>query len=70
MTIANRNEKPLTLLAKDLREERYNKIRHGRLHTDIPRLREGGAGAQFWSVYVPASMTGAPAVQQTIEQVQ
>ena len=23
-------------------------------HTDIPRLREGGVGAQFWSVFVPA----------------
>jgi membrane dipeptidase len=22
-------------------------------HTDLPRLREGGVGAQFWSVYVP-----------------
>jgi membrane dipeptidase len=25
------------------------------LHTDIPRLRAGGVGAQFWSVYVPAT---------------
>ena len=24
------------------------------LHTDVPRLRAGGLGAQFWSVYVPA----------------
>src|SRR5689334_804157 len=24
------------------------------LHTDIPRLRRGGVGAQFWSAYVPA----------------
>src|SRR5205807_3271061 len=24
------------------------------LHTDIPRLRQGGVGAQFWSAYVPA----------------
>jgi membrane dipeptidase len=24
-------------------------------HTDIPRLRAGGVGAQFWSVYVPSS---------------
>ncbi|MCB2224969.1 MAG: dipeptidase [Actinobacteria bacterium] len=23
-------------------------------HTDLPRLREGGVGLQFWSVYVPA----------------
>jgi membrane dipeptidase len=24
-----------------------------KLHTDIPRLRRGGVGAQFWAVYVP-----------------
>src|SRR5207237_6012187 len=24
------------------------------LHPDIPRLRQGGIGAQFWSAYVPA----------------
>lgn len=39
------------------------------LHTDIPRLRAGGLGAQFWSVYVPASIKGADAVQATLEQI-
>jgi membrane dipeptidase len=29
-----------------------------RMHTDIPRLRQGGVGAQFWSVYVPADTAG------------
>src|SRR5437588_7109118 len=24
------------------------------LHTDIPRLRQGGVGAQFWSAFVPS----------------
>lgn len=40
------------------------------LHTDIKRLREGGVGAQFWSVYVPASAdrTGQ-AHQMTLEQI-
>ena len=28
------------------------------LHTDIPRLRAGHIGAQFWSVYVPAELQG------------
>jgi membrane dipeptidase len=37
------------------------------IHTDIPRLREGGVGGQFWSVYVPAS-TEAP-VRTTFEQI-
>ena len=31
------------------------------LHTDIPRLRAGGMGAQFWSVYVPISEYGGSA---------
>jgi len=39
------------------------------LHTDIPRLRQGGVGAQFWSVYVPASMQGKEAVRATLEQI-
>jgi membrane dipeptidase len=35
--------------------------------TDIPRLRAGGVGGQFWSVYVPAD---APApVTATLEQI-
>jgi membrane dipeptidase len=38
-------------------------------HTDIPRLRRGGVGAQFWSVFVPASLTGDDAVSATLEQV-
>lgn len=37
--------------------------------TDIPRLREGGVGAQFWSVYVPASLAGDDAYQTTREQI-
>ena len=38
-------------------------------HTDLPRLRAGGVGAQFWSVFVPASLTGGAAVTATLEQV-
>ncbi len=37
--------------------------------TDLPRLREGGVGAQFWSVFVPASLQGDAAVTATLEQV-
>ncbi len=40
-----------------------------RLHTDIPRLRAGGVGAQFWSVYVPASMSPPDAAVATFEQI-
>ncbi|MGW7359327.1 dipeptidase [Streptomyces sp. NPDC054802] len=41
----------------------------GRLHTDIPRLRSGGVGAQFWSVYVRSDMAGDTAVSATLEQI-
>ena len=40
-----------------------------KLHTDIPRLRAGGVGGQFWSVYVPTSMQGPAAVRATFEQI-
>ncbi|HET8773745.1 MAG TPA: dipeptidase [Thermoanaerobaculia bacterium] len=39
------------------------------LHTDIARLKAGRVGGQFWSVYVPASLKGADAVQATLEQI-
>ena len=37
--------------------------------TDIPRLRAGGMGAQFWSVYVLPIPAGPPAVQAVLEQI-
>ncbi|CAL2065774.1 dipeptidase [Streptomyces murinus] len=40
---------------------------HGHLHTDIPRLRAGGVGAQYWSVYVPAEQPDP--VAATLEQI-
>jgi membrane dipeptidase len=39
------------------------------LMTDIPRLRAGHVGAQFWSVWVPVSTQGFEAVQMTLEQI-
>ena len=42
-----------------------------KLHTDIARLRAGGIGAQFWSVFVPArTRHDGLALQQTLEQIQ
>ena len=37
--------------------------------TDIPRLRQGGVGAQFWSTYVPPSFAGQTAVTAALEQI-
>ena len=41
----------------------------GFTQTDLPRLRAGGVGAQFWSVYVPAELEGDSAVAATLEQI-
>jgi membrane dipeptidase len=38
-------------------------------HTDLPRLREGGVGAQFWSVWVPSDLSAVDAVTGTLEQI-
>jgi membrane dipeptidase len=37
--------------------------------TDIPRLKAGGVGGQFWSVYVPAELAGQAAVTATLEEI-
>merc|ERR1711974_547416 len=58
-------------LSKDLTGKHVPVFHAGKcLHTDMARLRKGGAGAQFWSVYVPTYCKGADAVQRTLEQVE
>jgi membrane dipeptidase len=37
------------------------------LHTDIPRLKKGGVGAQFWAAYVPVELNDP--VKATLEQI-
>lgn len=39
------------------------------MHTDLTRLRQGKVGAQFWSVYVSATLTDQHAVQAVMEQI-
>ena len=39
------------------------------MHTDIRRLRDGGVGGQFWSVYIPVSMAGPGAARVVMEQI-
>ena len=63
------NDLPWALRERnDLRIERTDL--NNELHTDIPRLRAGNVGAQFWSVFVPSKTrhTGT-AFQTTIEQI-
>ncbi len=37
--------------------------------TDIARLKQGGVGGQFWSVYIPVEMSGPQAVGAVMEQI-
>lgn len=39
------------------------------LVTDVPRLRAGGVGGQFWSVYIPPAMSGTVAIRAVMEQI-
>ena len=39
------------------------------LQTDLDRLRRGHVGGQFWSVWIPADVTGPRAVEMTLEQI-
>ncbi len=61
-----REKGDLALRKLDLHQSQKSKG----LHTDIPRLREGGVGAQFWSAYVPADTAKkGTAVRMTLEQI-
>jgi membrane dipeptidase len=41
----------------------------GKTHTDLERLRAGGVGAQFWSVYAPSTLSEPEALAVTLEQI-
>ena len=43
--------------------------RNLKTHTDLLRMRRGGVGGQFWSVYVPSALQGESAVATTLEQI-
>ncbi|MGX7826758.1 dipeptidase [Actinokineospora sp. 24-640] len=40
------------------------------LHTDLVRLRRGQVGGQFWSVYVPSTLSGPEAATAVLEQIE
>jgi membrane dipeptidase len=43
--------------------------RDTRGHIDIPRMREGNLGAIFFSIWVSSKVTGPPAVQRALKQI-
>jgi len=36
---------------------------------DVPRMREGGLDALFFSIYMPGNVTGPPAVKRALQQI-
>jgi len=52
----------MDVAAYDLRERTSG-------HTDLPRLRAGHLGAQFWSVYVPSDAVGEGAARVQLEEI-
>ncbi len=56
------SDDPMNVAAFDLRSRTS-------LHTDIPRLREGMVGAQFWSIYVPIDAVEEGAAKVQLEQI-
>ena len=38
-------------------------------HLDIPRMREGGLNAQFFSIFISGRILGPPAIQQALDQI-
>ena len=53
----------MDLTARDLRV-------HGSGDTDLPKLREGGVGTRFWSVYVPSDLLPVNAMRAQLEQIE
>ncbi len=43
--------------------------RDARGHIDIPRMREGGMDAIFFSIYIPATVTGPEAVKRSLRLI-
>ena len=71
LVIDGHNDLPWKMRKEGRSFEQWD-IAHPRpeMHTDIPRLRAGGIGAQFWSVYVPVD-TGynGTALSATLDQI-
>lgn len=44
-------------------------VRHTDGNVDIPRMREGGMGAQFFSIWVPSDVVGPAAVKRSLQQI-
>jgi membrane dipeptidase len=44
-------------------------VRHTDGHVDIPRMRDGGLDAAFFSIWFPGTVTGPPAVKRALDLI-
>src|SRR5881398_1567780 len=44
-------------------------VRHANGNIDVPRMREGGLDALFFSIWVPSDLTGPPAVKRAMDLI-
>uniref|UniRef100_A0A667J2M0 Dipeptidase n=2 Tax=Lynx canadensis TaxID=61383 RepID=A0A667J2M0_LYNCA len=59
----------LTMFNNQLQSERANLTSLANTHTNIPKLRAGFVGGQFWSAYTPCDTQNKDAVKRTLEQI-
>ncbi|MBV6416941.1 MAG: hypothetical protein CMLOHMNK_01559 [Steroidobacteraceae bacterium] len=68
--IDGHNDLPITIRGATKGDVRSYDLRgHAPGQTDIPRLRAGHVGAQFWSVYIPGEMKGGGFARMQLEQI-
>ncbi|MGH7504437.1 MAG: dipeptidase, partial [Longimicrobiales bacterium] len=60
--IRNAEAAPMDVAAYDLRQRTPG-------HTDLPRLKEGFVGGQFWSVYIPGEIADSGYARVQLEQI-
>jgi membrane dipeptidase len=64
------NDLPWVIREKAGRDvEGFDISKRARYDTDIPRLRQGMIGTQFWSVYVPSGLRPFDAMRSQLEQI-
>uniref|UniRef100_A0A673UND4 Dipeptidase n=2 Tax=Suricata suricatta TaxID=37032 RepID=A0A673UND4_SURSU len=61
--------KLLNMFNNQLQDEKANLTSLADTHTNIPKLRAGFVGGQFWSAYTPCDTQNKDAVRRTLEQI-
>ncbi|XP_030896935.1 dipeptidase 1 isoform X2 [Leptonychotes weddellii] len=59
----------LTMFNNQLQQEKANLTSLAQTHTNIPKLKAGFVGGQFWSAYTPCDTQNKDAVKRILEQI-